>query len=83
MAEKTSEQVVTSQLRCPLRATGLSDIGDSDLRKLVQVVVRDFNGDTSAFFESLGGNSKVEIQEQDSDPRTAYRFLKDSVSASR
>lgn len=50
---------------------------DSDLRKLIHVIVTEFNGDTSAYFDSIRPNVSGEGKESEkTEARIAYRFTK-------
>ena len=57
---------------------------DADLRRLLQIIVRDYDGDTSAYFDSLrnkesAGSSQEESQQERESRRLARRFVKTSV----
>ena len=53
----------------------LSD--DADLRRLVRVIVRDFKGDTSAFFDSIGRGPAHQADEVDArESKIVRRFAK-------
>jgi hypothetical protein len=50
---------------------------DEDLRRVVHVIVHDFNGDTSAFFESLQATKQTsEAHEDDLESGIVRRFAR-------
>jgi hypothetical protein len=51
---------------------------DADLRRLIHTIVRDFKGDTSAYFESLKPNSsgRLPSPSEEEESRVARRFVK-------
>ena len=47
------------------------------LRKIVRIIVRDFNGDTSAYFDSIQPDASAEQRKADeTESRIAHRFTK-------
>jgi hypothetical protein len=56
----------------------LEDLNDAELRRLVNIIVHDFNGDTSAYFASLKASSAngADREREESESKITRRFAK-------
>jgi hypothetical protein len=54
------------------------DLNDAELRRLIKIIVNDFNGDTSAYFASLQGSSasRADREREESESKITRRFAK-------
>jgi hypothetical protein len=56
----------------------LEELNDAELRRMIKIIVHDFNGDTSAYFASLqtASASRADREREESESKITRRFAK-------